>query len=460
MSLRSYLLTLVMTVIGLCLLIVTVTVLIKTANDSRKTGLHVTNTISKALNVQVIREASGFAGLENVPSFVGFQHIQSIQGHCVKFSQAANSKITSHCYDSGIQPDWPTWFETLYRTFLSQQNHYQSSIYYRNKLIGELVVTQDHNIAIFNAWQALSYTFMYALILIILLPIALYLLLSIALKPIQKINQRLNSISENDLTTRLPHFNIKEWQHTAHIINEMTYRLQHTEQQNKHLTQQLITAQEAERNYISRELHDEMGQSLTGLKALFSTITRLSQAYDSSMLNHTIDRASQIANGIQSQCHHLIHRIRPPELDGHDLHDALHTLVAHWNSHSTSLSFELHSVPPYDFITGERKVHLYRIIQESITNIAKHAQATHASICLKTNEAHSQLMIEIKDNGQGMELSPEHTGFGLINIKQRITLLKGEVSYTHNHPSGLISYITIPINDNAINPCNREVSDD
>lgn len=208
------------------------------------------------------------------------------------------------------------------------------------------------------------------------------------------------------------------------------------------LSHQLLNAQEEERKNISRELHDEVGQLLTGLRIELGNLQRTSgggAAFDS-----RIQEAKSMAEQALRSIRNLAMLLRPSMLDDQGLEPALK-----WQAREFSRRFE---IPVNVQIDGEmikvpaqHGVCLYRVIQEVLTNCAKHAQARHIQIAV--HAAESSLSASVEDDGVGFKTQSKENslGIGLLGIAERIREMRGTLYISSEPLRGTRVDIQLPI---------------
>ena len=187
------------------------------------------------------------------------------------------------------------------------------------------------------------------------------------------------------------------------------------------LTNQMVKVQEAERLHIARELHDEIGQVLTGLQLTLESGKRLA----SDGVRSRIDEAQELVNGLIGRIRELALDLRPAMLDDLGL---LATLRWYFERYTTQTNVEVQFAPaePDERFRPEVETAVYRIIQESLTNVARHAGASQASVRLWTDTG--TIGVEIKDRGTGFNTAgiPKNgASTGLLGMRERATLLGG-----------------------------------
>jgi signal transduction histidine kinase len=213
------------------------------------------------------------------------------------------------------------------------------------------------------------------------------------------------------------------------------------------LLQRLVTAQEEERRRIARELHDEMGQRLT---ALILDLKLVGDTFpDGSTAREQLDRIRRSAGQIGQAIHHLALELRPTALDDVGLEATIRTHMAEW-SNRTSLRAEYWGLGP----TGEKfppdiETTVYRITQEALTNVSKHAKATQVSVILERRDHSLRLIIE--DDGRGFDAdsligSPAGPNrLGLLGMRERVSMVGGSF-FVESSPGGPTSiFVELPI---------------
>ena len=202
-----------------------------------------------------------------------------------------------------------------------------------------------------------------------------------------------------------------------------------------------LAAAEAERRRWARELHDETLQALGGLKVLLSGATRLDDA--EAMRKAMREGIEQLSRDIEA-LRALIAELRPAALDQLGLEPALASLAQR-----TSTTTGLEVSTDIDLPTGERlapelETTVYRIVQESLTNVAKHARA--GSVALTVRRDDRELEISVIDDGTGFDPdAPPDGGFGLTGMRERVELAGGELSVAPGETVGTVVRARLPV---------------
>jgi signal transduction histidine kinase len=213
------------------------------------------------------------------------------------------------------------------------------------------------------------------------------------------------------------------------------------------LMRRLVTAQEEERRRISRELHDQMGQHLAALMLGLKTLSSSSAC--NAPPGKSLQQLQELTEQLVEKAHHLAWELRPAALDDLGLHMALSNYVEKWSErggvmadfHSSGL--DKRRLPPQIETT------VYRIVQEALTNVVKHARAGRVSVILECR--HDQLLTIVEDDGQGFDtetvmVAPgDERGLGLLGIQERAALVGGTLNIESKPGAGATLVIRVPI---------------
>jgi PAS domain S-box-containing protein len=210
------------------------------------------------------------------------------------------------------------------------------------------------------------------------------------------------------------------------------------------LLQQLATAQEEERHRIARELHDEMGQHLTafslGLKSIRDATPETSPAHKS------LQNLQDLADLMGKQVHRLALELRPTALDDLGLYLALVNYVEVWSENSgTAVDFQSTGLQA-ERLPSPLETALYRVVQEALTNILKHARARRVSLIL--HRSPDQVSAVIEDDGHGFdtEAGLRAAGrLGLLGMQERLALVGGTLTVESTPANGTTVFARIPL---------------
>ncbi len=222
--------------------------------------------------------------------------------------------------------------------------------------------------------------------------------------------------------------------------------LREPEKELRYLSSQLLLAQESERRRISRELHDELGQSLALLKLQVS----LAKKKLPESLRHPCEEQMHAIDQIIENVRRLSRDLRPAALDDLGLSAALQWLIKNFEKNfNIHITVDTPNIDP--FFGHDAQIMVYRVFQEALTNVGKHAGAKNISVVIKRQDG--QISFAVEDDGKGFDLTKALTrkaldrGLGLSTMEERIRLLKGLLTvWSQEGVSTRISF-TIPISN-------------
>jgi signal transduction histidine kinase len=230
--------------------------------------------------------------------------------------------------------------------------------------------------------------------------------------------------------------------------NLHTEVVQHRESETSrlHLLRRLVTAQEEERRRISRELHDQTGQQLAALLLGLKTLNNSATGNGSASLHQRVLQLQKLAEQLVDDTHHLAWELRPVALDDLGLEMAISNSVEKW-SERHSIAVDFHSSLEKRRLPSAVETAVFRIVQEALTNVFKHALANRVSVMLEYR--YDELLVIVEDNGCGFqpEVPPtvkERGGLGLIGIHERVALVGGKFNIESEPGSGTTLVIRIP----------------
>jgi signal transduction histidine kinase len=207
----------------------------------------------------------------------------------------------------------------------------------------------------------------------------------------------------------------------------------------------IATAQESERRRIARDLHDHLGQQFTAMRLRLDPLleTDLKNAASKSELESICEQAKKLDADLSL----LVWQMRPGVLDTHGLTSALTSFVREWSANH-DIEVDFHSNAPEARFPSEIETNLYRIIQEALNNVVKHANAKKVSITF--NHLPEEAIVIIEDDGDGFDPEgdlihrTEGSGFGLLGMKERATLIGGTFDIESTSGGGTAVLLRVP----------------
>jgi len=333
----------------------------------------------------------------------------------------------------------PVWFQNL--VWDAGQTTLQKKLY----------VGQSEVLLIGYPWDELDEVWESALrLLLLLLGCALLSNLAVvwggrlSLRPIKHFLHALDQIQKGHLQARLQTYSLPETRRLAFHFNRMAFALEQQQQANRSLTRKLMGLQEQERGLVARELHDDLGQHLSAINALAYTIRH--STGDACAVAEHADKIIHNSRTMLSSFRNLIQRLRPVVLDRVDIYRASQHLCVEWSQRvGIDCHFTLANNLPA--LTSEQSIHLYRILQEALNNVTKHASTKRVSVSfdkLSTPEG-NQLVTLISDTGIGYNKEKITDGVGLVFMRERAHAMGGELHIETSPGKGVTISLSIAL---------------
>lgn len=211
---------------------------------------------------------------------------------------------------------------------------------------------------------------------------------------------------------------------------------------NQELARQLIAVQESERLALARELHDELGQGCAAVRAETALI-RLCGAADRAATLASAERADRAAQQLYQAVRGMLRRLRPANLDELGLIAALQELCESWEERSGVPCIFHHEALPRE-LGDAVDIALYRVTQEALTNVMRHARASAVRVKLGRS-AQGELQLSVEDDGRGMDLAAATRGLGLLGATERAAALGGELEVRASPGAGVQLVLRVPM---------------
>jgi len=309
------------------------------------------------------------------------------------------------------------------------------------------VLNPDASRALIDAWDDLSVMAGWALLLLAVLFVATRAALDRALRPLDQVMQALDRTGSGRFDTRLPVFSTPELGRISHAFNGMADRLIAAVNDNVRLeTEREVDVHlqgrlEAERGVIARELHDELAQGITAVRALAGAIAQ--RTVEQPALNSHAQSIVAVTGEMQNGVRGILHRLRPPP--SHGLAATLERTLAAWQLQHEEIALSHRLILGEVVVSDEVAQATVRIVQEGLTNIVRHARASQVEL-LVTRGA-GELRISLADNGRGCDGQPSPqagSGLGLAGMAERVALLGGQLNINNRRGQGFCLVASLP----------------
>ena len=230
--------------------------------------------------------------------------------------------------------------------------------------------------------------------------------------------------------------------HYSHLLKQSD-RLQ---EELRRLSRQILSAQEDERKKISRELHDVIAQTLTGINVRLAKLKKEAAA-NTKGLDQNIARTQRLVEHSVSIVHRFARELRPTVLDDLGLIPALHTFMKGFRK-QTGMQVSLSSFAEGEQLIGERRTVLFRVAQEALNNVSRHAHASRVDVKIKKLDG--AICMTIKDNGKGFSAagtlhSKKNKRLGLLGMRERLEMVGGKFAVTSAPRKGTTILAQIPL---------------
>jgi signal transduction histidine kinase len=337
----------------------------------------------------------------------------------------------------------PESFAALYRAIFHPGKPVSKPLSTEGDAAGVAVASFDPAAQIGQSWREASRLLSIMAFALAALCLAVYAALARALRPTHAIRTGLKQLAANDLSARLPSFDLAELSAISDVFNALAQKLQATLAERNALTRKLIAVQDEERRHLARELHDQFGQSLTAIAAQAAAASHTAERECPPLLDECRS-ISRTTAGMMETLRGTLVRLRPPDIEELGLTLSLESLVANWNGFEKGRThFDIAVIGAVDDLPPSVCASLYRIAQEAITNAAKHAQARRVQLRLEAGEAEIVLSVEDDGEASGGGLAPK-PGMGLLGMQERVVSLGGTLHFERRPEGGARLVATIP----------------
>jgi signal transduction histidine kinase len=311
----------------------------------------------------------------------------------------------------------PHWFVDL---IAIPEMDAASPVIIDGRRVGDIVFMPDLSADLFEKWIGfLALTSLIAVLMMLTGTIA-YLFAGSVLRPLQDLGAGLTRIRRGDYATPIPVAGPQEIRQSCEEANALAMTLAQLSQDNRDLLHRLVSLQDDERRDLARELHDELGPLLFGIRA--STIA-LSEA--SGNLGNPAQEVMRSVEALQQTNRRILDRLRPLYIEELGLKTSVQTLLQNFRRQAPHISLTATIDPGLNEIDRPLAQTVYRLIQEALTNVLRHAGANNVHVL--ATMAGKVLTIEISDDGGGFP-ADNVFGRGLTGMHERVRALSGSLS--------------------------------
>jgi two-component system sensor histidine kinase UhpB len=302
---------------------------------------------------------------------------------------------------------------------------------------GSLVITSHPNDEMNEIWDGIVTQVQVGSAIAVALLLITMTVVSRALAPIQAITDAMTKIESGGYDTRVKPDGPPELAAICNQLNHLAVALGDAVEDKRRLAERVISLQDVERKEIARELHDEFGPYLFALRAHVSSLMRIAESHEpnTESLRKYGSAIWEQVNALQHFNRRVLEKLRPVGLAELGLREALGALLRLWREARPEIVIETAISPSLGESGETADLTIYRVIQEALTNVFRHADATciHVTVepaqqCLGiTRGPRGSVLVRVRDNGSGL-LRDHKAGLGLVGMRERVMALGGTVT--------------------------------
>ena len=360
--------------------------------------------------------------------------------------------------DEGVlqAPDWLT-------RLAPPDPHVEIPVVVNGENFGELVIAPRADDESAEIWSSIVSFSLIGTALVVTTLLLMSLLIDHLLKPIGTVGNALMALDEGRFDVRVPETGPPEIADICGKLNRLATTLNVTTAENRHLAERIIQIQDEERKELARELHDELGPYLFAIRAGARTIKKEveSEATDTATVVHGCNTLMERIETLQQMNRRVLHRLRPMGLDEFGLKAKLTSLVGMWRTDRPDIDISMDfsdAIPKRDETSN---LTIYRIVQESLTNVLRHSGATEVEIVVEpADDAQPRptarrgenrrptIHVVVRDNGRGLtgETKPS---YGITGMTERVLATGGDIQIVNRGNGGVILEAWVPASTNG-----------
>jgi len=330
----------------------------------------------------------------------------------------------------------------------------------RDSDYGYVVIASNPMDELKEIWSDMTWLASVSLIVTLSIITLVILLVRFFLTPFNTLQAGLADLEEGRIGVKIEPRGASEFRNISSALNSLATTLDRVRQENRNLINKLIEFQDNERKEIARDLHDEAGPCLFSIRAAVALLQEAmthtpSDPVQLRQMTSTVDRACE---ALQSLFRGLLGRLRPTGLTELGLEAALKSLFDSWSVSHPEVDLRL--VTPHDLSSLDEKTAFttYRLVQESVTNVFRHAKASWAQVSItfgwsmlsepcddEVGEVPTMNLL-IEDNGIGIA-ETNRSGMGLLGMRERVQSFGGAIKVERRAEGGTRILVSLPIHD-------------
>lgn len=450
MNLKTHLMIRIVLIAALCLIVAAGYILWAGERDLQRNSNRILDVVARQLEAQQMKIAAGLDRPDRFPYLDPLLESGLLAGFCVKYVDPEGRVTQRSCRGWDRQQAVPPLFAATYRAIFDPGHEIGRDIYWRNKAYGRISAVADVEGQIAAAWREVRALLGLTAMTVLALCLLVYFAMARALRPAREILSGIERLERGELSARLPQFELIELEKISAGFNRLAAGLEQSIQERAELMRKLVTLQEEERRFLARELHDELGQCLAAVNAIASGLIMTAEQRCPELVSEG-ERLARTGAHMMEMLRSMLQRLRPIEIDELGLVDSIRGLVAQWKGGRAQIELEV--TGNFDGLPEAITVGIYRLVQECLTNVSKHARATKVRVKLERREpqqmqsgrGEGSIDVLVEDNGVAdatLALSPK---LGLLGMRERVAVLGGQLMLQARQSNGLIVRALLPI---------------
>ena len=373
------------------------------------------NGIKKNPEFYLFEKNDGTFGLSDLANI---RHLQ-IQFIDIKGQIVDKTKIN---LDDMSQP--PEWFKAILSGLSEKIPAQKIDILQRGKIIGHILIKPEPIYEFSEIWQQIIVGLWMMITFFGFLNLIIFILFSYMIKPISQIIQGFERLEGGNYRARVDKSNILELNVIGNKFNSMVKKLKANNQKIHKLSQDLINVQEQEKKDLAQNLHDELGQVLTAIQAEAASIPTTT---NKNSRNQAAQSIINLSKNMMLSTRTIIKKLSLGLLEELGFQPAIDDLIKSWHKRFAHIKLRCDiDEEALKYITTDRQPHVYRIVQETLTNITKHSNAKNVFIKIFYMAKKKMIKIEISNDG-ARNVKQDNNGIGLLGIAERVSQMNGKL---------------------------------
>jgi two-component system, NarL family, sensor histidine kinase UhpB len=296
--------------------------------------------------------------------------------------------------------------------------------------------------------SVLEFVVLFAMLGTLISVVVNWVVLRATFQPLDELERTVDQVRRGNFSVRAAKVGISDpnIDNLSDTMNGMLDTVESYRAQLHKLSMQVVNAQEEERKRIARELHDDTAQVLTAQLLQLKAFEARGEDLQPEALGQLIEMTADALEDVR----HMAHELRPPSIDDLGLHASLESLAAQFRERfAIPVSFSSHG--PKRRLPPGLEIAIYRIVQEALTNVAKHSRAERAAVTIGTDD--ESVWARVEDEGAGFDPGSidrrDGSGLGLFGMQERATLFDGRLEINARPGRGTTIDVRIPMQTSA-----------